>query len=203
MSLSEEYRCSGHAVARGVLDAATLDRAERHLAGLVTTPTGVAACSPAHDDEARALGSDERVVGLARLVLDAEPELFGVSYLVKRAGDGLPVLWHQDGYPWREQLGVVDAVTLWVALDPADQHNGCLRVVPGSHRLPLRPLRPNPVENVFGWECDPDLVDESAAVDVVLAPGDVSLHHPALLHSSGPNRSGGRRAALALRYRSA
>ena len=43
-------------------------------------------------------------------------------------------------------------------------------------------------------------VDESAAVDVELEPGDVEIHHPALLHSSGPNRSSQRRCGLTMRY---
>lgn len=39
---------------------------------------------------------------------------------------------HQDGHPWRER-GIIDALTLWVAVDPATAENGCLRVIPGSH----------------------------------------------------------------------
>lgn len=76
-----------------------------------------------------------------------------------------------------------------------------MRVVSGSHRLPAQPLRPNAeVPSLFGAELDPALVDETA-VDLVLAPGDASLHHPNLVHGSGPNRSGQPRRALAVRYR--
>jgi phytanoyl-CoA hydroxylase len=201
-AIVEQYRLTGHVVVRGVLDAKTLEVAEGHLADQRLTASGIAASSPEHDAMAAVLGRDDRLTRLARLALDGEPELFGFTYLVKPPRAGLPVLWHQDGHPWREHLGIDDAVTLWVALDPTTVDNGCLRVIPGTHRTPLRPLRPNAeIDNVFGWECDPDMVDEAAAIDVELSAGDASIHHPALVHGSGPNRSAHRRAALSLRYR--
>jgi hypothetical protein len=43
-------------------------------------------------------------------------------------------------------------------------------------------------------------VDESKAVDVVLAPGQMSLHHVMLIHGSEPNRSSTRRIGYAVRY---
>jgi ectoine hydroxylase-related dioxygenase (phytanoyl-CoA dioxygenase family) len=58
------------------------------------------------------------------------------------------------------------------------------------------------VRSICGAVVDPTLVDESLAVDVVLAPGDVSVHHPNLIHGSGPNATERQRRALALRYRS-
>ena len=139
---------------------------------------------------------------LAAEVLGGPVEVFGTTFLVKPAGEGLPALWHQDGHPWQERLGGAAAVTAWVALDPATPESGGMRVVPGSHRLPAQPLRPNAeVPSLFGAELDPALVDEGAAVDLVLAPGDASLHHPNLVHGSGPNRSDRPRRALAVRYR--
>jgi phytanoyl-CoA hydroxylase len=204
VSLADDYVRDGHVVAPGAAGDDLLTAAERHLAGLAVTAKGIVACSPVSDPVARWLGDDESLSGLARQVLGPEPELFGLTYVVKPPGEGLPVLWHQDGHPWKERWGIEHAVTLWVALDPADRANGCLRVVSGSHHSPVRPLRPSPTtDDVFGWECDSDLVDESRAVDVVLARGDVSIHHPALVHGSWPNTSDRRRAALSLRYRAA
>ena len=43
-------------------------------------------------------------------------------------------------------------------------------------------------------------VDEEEATDIVLAPGQFSLHHGMLFHSSGPNRSNDRRIGIAIRY---
>ena len=57
------------------------------------------------------------------------------------------------------------------------------------------------VPNVFGVASDPALVDERLAVAVPMQAGDVSAHHPALLHCSDANRSARPRVALAIRYR--
>jgi ectoine hydroxylase-related dioxygenase (phytanoyl-CoA dioxygenase family) len=111
------------------------------------------------------------------------------------------VLWHQDGYPWRARLGITEAVTLWIALDRADESTGGLQMIPGSHHMDAQPLRPQPSHaNVFGSEIDPHLVDATLARSLTLAPGDVSAHHPNLIHGSLPNWSEKPRRALAVRY---
>jgi hypothetical protein len=139
---------------------------------------------------------------VARLLLDGPVEPFGVSYLCKPATSGLPALWHQDAHPWQERLGGAAAVTIWIALDDTDSTNGCLRVVPGSHRLSARPLQKvaSP-PSMFGVQIDPELVDDTKAVDLPLAAGAGSAHHPCLIHSSGPNLSTRPRRAVAIRYR--
>lgn len=201
--LATKYREHGHVVVPGVVDpeiiaelAALVSAAERHI-----PPNGLLALNPA-DEPARSIAADPRLEELAGAALDGPPVCFGVTFVVKPAHHGLPALWHQDGYPWREQWGIEAAVTLWLAVDPAGPDQGGLQVIPGSHRLGLHPLRPQTdPPNVFGWSSPRELVDEEQAEWVALEPGDVSIHHPALLHSSAPNRSASRRAVLTLRYR--
>jgi phytanoyl-CoA hydroxylase len=195
------YRASGYAVVRGAVDSGALAGIEQHLDSLPVSATGIAACSIELDATARAIASDGPLESLAAAVLDGPVVPFGVSYLVKAPRSPLPVLWHQDGHPWREQLGIELAVTAWVALDPSTVASGCLWVVPGSHHVGSRRLRRrDEPRNVFGWASPPGIVDESSAVPVELQPGDVSLHHHALVHRSGPNETDRRRAALAVRY---
>jgi phytanoyl-CoA hydroxylase len=55
-------------------------------------------------------------------------------------------------------------------------------------------------DSVFGSGMDTSLVDETAAVDVILDPGDVSVHHPNIVHGSRPNHSAERRCGLTIRY---
>jgi hypothetical protein len=129
---------------------------------------------------------------------------FGFTYIVKAAGTGLPALWHQDGHPWRERFGIDVAVTLWVALDPVDAGNGALQVLPGSHSTPARPLAAREGGGgLFGGGIDPGPFDSCDVETLVMAPGDVSAHHPGLVHGSGANRSSRHRRALAVRYRPA
>jgi len=62
--------------------------------------------------------------------------------------------------------------------DDSNENNGCMKVIPGSHRDELSSLRENTTtESVLGSEADRD-VDESKALSLVLAAGDVEVHHP-------------------------
>ena len=109
--------------------------------------------------------------------------------------------WHQDLKYWG--LDPAYAVTAWIAVDDSDIENGCMRVIPESHRQGI-------VEHTTSSErgnllhrnqaIRRDLVDDSKAVDLVLQPGQVSLHHGELFHASNPNRSSRRRCGLAVRY---
>lgn len=200
-AIEARFERNGFLVVPAAVGADELAGIRDHLDGFEVPGNGQVAVSLDHDPTAAALASHPSLVGLARSLLGGDCETFGFTYLVKPPRSPLVVLWHQDGHPWH-QRGILDAVTVWVALDDAGADSGGLRVMPGSHRLPLHPLRPNnAVANMFGWESPAEIVEEADAIDLVLRPGDVSVHHPALLHSSGPNRTDRRRAALGLRYR--
>jgi hypothetical protein len=201
------YRQDGFAVIPAVLDAAAVAVAAEHLAVLeAREPRSGPIVTAALESDAvlAGLAEDPRLTTIAGVLLDADPVPFGCSYIVKEPGCRLAALWHQDGHPWRTRLGITAAVTLWVALDPAGEGNGGLRVIPGSHALAAQPLRPSPEEaSVFGAEIDPGLVDPGLARPLTLASGDVSAHHPNLIHGSLANPSEYPRRALAVRYRPA
>ncbi len=145
------------------------------------------------------LVSDPRLLDLVEIFLGPNIALFGLNYVLKPPRVGQEALWHQDGFNW--PLEPFEAITAWVALDPSTAETGCLQVIPGSHRLELRPLLPRTdIPNLFGWEIDPGLVEEEKAVKLELHPGDVSFHHPHLIHDSKPNRSPFRRLGLSIRY---
>jgi len=85
-------------------------------------------------------------------------------------------------------------------VDRSTPENGCVRLIPGSHRLDTAAMRERTdVENVLGAEIAVE-VDESQAVDMVLEPGDVEVHHPKIVHGSNPNTSPHRRCGLTIRY---
>ena len=144
------------------------------------------------------LVSDPRLLDIAQAYVGPDIALFASHYICKPPRSGQPVLWHQDAAFW--PLEPMDVVTLWLAVDHSTPENGGLRVIPGSHRRELHELRVNTaVESVLGSESAID-VDESQAVDVVLAPGDVEVHHPRILHASSANTSARRRCGLTIRY---
>lgn len=94
---------------------------------------------------------------------------------------------HQDNYYFN--LKPANVVTIWVALDPVDDENGCLRYVPGSH---LRGFRPHTRSRVLGFSQGiSDYGAEDAALErrVHLQPGDATAHHGMTIHRADPNRS--------------
>lgn len=199
------YRSDGFVVIPAVLDEPTVASCLDHLQLLSAgvRPSGPIVTAPLGSDPFLAgMAADPRLAAIACCLLGSEPAPFGCTYIVKEPRGGPAVLWHQDGYPWQTRLGITEAVTLWIALDAADEVNGGLRVIPGSHLLAAQPLRPNSsAANVFGSEIDPGLVDPALAHQLSLAPGDVSAHHPHLIHGSLPNPSARPRRALVIRYR--
>ncbi len=132
------------------------------------------------------------VLGEDLLVLDA-------SFFTKEAQSSNFVTWHQDLHYWG--LEGEEEVTAWVALSPSTRASGCMRFVPGSHRLIVEHRDTFDERNLLtrGQEVAVE-VDESDAVDVELAPGEFSLHHGRVFHASEPNTSDDRRIGLVIRY---
>jgi hypothetical protein len=203
----DAYQRDGFVVIRRAVDVGTVDACINHLKKLQATPAfsgnRLVAPSLSTDGFLRDLTGDARLTSVAASLLGSEVVPFGCTYMVKEARCGPPALWHQDGHPWQTVLGITAAVTMWIALDPVDGDNGGLEVIPGTHRLEAEPLRrvADP-PNLFGWGLDPAGIETSRSVPLSLAPGDLSAHHPNLIHCSSPNRGERHRRALVIRYRS-
>jgi ectoine hydroxylase-related dioxygenase (phytanoyl-CoA dioxygenase family) len=145
------------------------------------------------------LVSDPRLLDIAQQFIGPNIALFASHYISKPPYDGQPVLWHQDGSYW--PLEPMEVVTLWLAVDDSVPENGCLRVIPGTHKMDLKEMKANTaVVNVLGSSIDDNLVDESKAVDCILKAGGVEVHHPNIIHGSNANNSPMRRCGLTIRY---
>src|ERR1019366_4734780 len=147
-----------------------------------------------------ALVRDARILDPVERILGPNLLCWGASFFAKRAHDPGMVTWHQDSTYWG--LSKPDIVTAWVAFTPSHRGNGCMRVIPGSHTVDQLPHRDTYGPNNLltrGQEVAVE-VDESKAVDVVLAPGQFSLHHVRLVHGSEPNTSDEPRIGFAIRY---
>jgi ectoine hydroxylase-related dioxygenase (phytanoyl-CoA dioxygenase family) len=130
--------------------------------------------------------------------------LFTSHFFCKPAGDGKSVPWHTDAYFWRETIQpATEAVTLWLAIDPSTLENGCMSVLPGTHRdsdgLYRQVARG---DSVFEEELDSSAIDPAAAVPIQLRPNQFSLHAGGLVHSSARNTSTLRRCGFTMRYMS-
>jgi non-haem Fe2+, alpha-ketoglutarate-dependent halogenase len=126
--------------------------------------------------------------------------LWGCGFFSKDPGDGKIVSWHQDSTYWG--LSEPAIVTAWIAFTPSTPQSGCMRVVPATHTKDQLPHNDTHAANNLlsrGQEVAVE-VDERDAVDVVLQPGQFSLHHVRLIHGSGINQAPHRRVGLALRF---
>ena len=139
-------------------------------------------------------------------ILDAVEDVLGPdllcwnsSFFTKEASSPGYVSWHQDATYWG--LSEPDVVTAWVAFTESTPRNGNMQVIPGSHRRQAPHVDTFHPDNLLsrGQEIAVE-VDERAAVDIVLAPGEMSLHHVLIVHGSRPNTSGDRRIGFAIRY---
>ncbi len=122
------------------------------------------------------------------------------DFFSKSPGDGKRVTWHQDSTYWG--LSKPDIVTAWVAFTPSTVESGCLRVIPGSHLLDQLPHADTfAADNMLSRGQEVAVaVNEREAADIVLQPGEMSLHHVRLIHGSEPNRAQHRRIGFAIRY---
>ena len=113
---------------------------------------------------------------------------WGSQFFAKNGGDPSYVSWHQDATYWG--LSSPDVVTAWVAFTPSTVESGCMRVVPGTQHRQVPHKDTFAETNLLsrGQEVAVD-VDENDAVDVILAPGEMSLHHVLICHGSEPNRA--------------
>ncbi|GMW00982.1 MAG: hypothetical protein AMXMBFR84_21190 [Candidatus Hydrogenedentota bacterium] len=199
-----QYEREGYAIFRNVLDAGLIAEARRHNDWLLERNPGVRPEQSHHYLMTRdpfwvRLVSDERLLDIAELFVGPNLALFGSHYISKRPRDGQAVLWHQDGSYW--PLEPMEVVSLWLAVDASTPENGCMRVIPGTQQVALQSLHERKdVDNVLGSGMDERLVDESKAVDLVLKPGDVSVHHPNVIHGSNANLSTKWRRSLTIRY---
>jgi phytanoyl-CoA hydroxylase len=199
-----EFEDLGFVLFPEVLDRELVQEASDHVAWLQRKhpdlrPEQLGHTLMTHDAFWVRLISDDRLLDIAQKFIGPNIALFASHYISKPAFDGRPVLWHQDGSYW--PLDPMEVVTLWLAVDDSLPENGCMRVIPGSHREALQEMKQRTdVESVLGSGIDDNQVDDSAAVNCVLKAGGVSVHHPIIIHGSNANHSPRRRCGLTIRY---
>jgi len=140
-------------------------------------------------------------------ILDAVEDILGpnilcwqTSLFIKEAKDPGFVSWHQDGNYWG--LSSQEVVTAWLALSPATVESGCMKMIPGSHEW-------SGIEHKDTFDKDNLLTrgqvmdmnfDQFQVANIEMRPGEISLHHVNIAHSSAPNQAEDRRIGIAIRY---
>jgi ectoine hydroxylase-related dioxygenase (phytanoyl-CoA dioxygenase family) len=170
-----------------------------HLPGTKT----VRVIEPFHHLDGRVdrLIDDPRLVDPMRgLLAVAEISLFTDKLNLKRPGEGSRFRWHQDSPYWAHFIPDVERLpNAMLCIDDATEANGCLRVIPGSHRGGMLPGLEG--EGLLGpLFTDPAHFDESLQVPVVMSAGSLLFFSPSVVHGSDSNGSTEQRRALIFTY---
>ena len=138
------------------------------------------------------------------VVLDVVEDLVGPDFslwgsvlFIKEPSSPHYVSWHQDA----TYMGITphDFVTPWIALSPSNLESGCMSMIPGSHRWHIQNHEETFAEdNILTRGQAIKDVNESLAVNLILRPGQMSVHHAEIIHGSRPNLSQQRRIGYAL-----
>jgi Phytanoyl-CoA dioxygenase (PhyH) len=158
----------------------------------------------AHFDEAlRAWAEDARFVEPMKDVVGVESlNLFTEKLNVKRARTGGPIVLHQDYPYWTDNSdGAGDIATAIVFIDDANRANGCLEVLPGSHKRGVWPRRK--VDGFGSMEMELNGFDESRLVALEVPAGSAVYFGSLLVHRSLPNLSDHDRRVLLYSYQPA
>ncbi|MDA0840403.1 MAG: phytanoyl-CoA dioxygenase family protein [Planctomycetota bacterium] len=147
------------------------------------------------------IAENERVLACLQDLLGENIVCFISQFIDKKPGSKTSVEGHQDSSYFAVDAG---SVNLWIALGEADEENGCLWFVPGSHLLGGLPVR-NPAGDLNVVESELEAaVNRLGKIPIPLKAGRMVIFSDLLLHISPPNKSANRnRPALTLTYASA
>ncbi len=226
----EQWECDGFFLRRALVPRAACDAVVDELVGIcrahppsahageafynagdyrITTETVPTAARRQAEDEvskvfnshalgrAKALGESAALAAPMCDLLGPDIDCFQSQFILKNPGViGQP--WHQDSYYF--YFDKQPQTAAWVALSRATLKNGCLWVLPGSHKQPIHRHVPDrrPAANKGYLEIVD--ADFSGRVAVTMEQGDVLYFHSFLMHMSTDNEAGERRAAMVYHY---
>lgn len=143
-----------------------------------------------------------RWLALAEALLGEPAQALEPEWFNKPPGTSQPTPPHQDNYYFN--LIPPNVLTIWLALDPVDDDNGCLHYVRGSHLHGVRPHGPSQIVGFSQGITDFGREDEALEVRIHLQPRDAVAHWGNTIHRAQPNRTPDRhRRAFAIVFRGA
>ena len=138
-----------------------------------------------------------KILDAVESLIDEDILVCGTTLFIKNPNEKGFVSYHQDA----KYIGLEphNWVTAWVAITDSNEHNGCMRMWPGSHKDHLKEhdqkfnqgnllTRGQTVQNVPKEKTTP----------LVLTAGQMSLHHPTTVHGSDINKSDDRRIGFVI-----
>ena len=145
------------------------------------------------DGPFRSFIESPRILGIGRSLLGPRIDCFLSQFIFKNP-DAWGQPWHQDSFYF--PFDRAPQVGFWLAVTEATLANGCLWVLPGSHREPIHKHGPDSRPNANVGYVEIVDCDFSEELPVTMSPGDLLVFHSHLMHRSKDNGSDGLRAAM-------
>ncbi len=150
-------------------------------------------------DIAYKIATNKELLDSVEALLGPNILLYNTSFVIKEPNSKAHISWHQDLTYW----GFNDdkQVAAWIALSDATEENGCMHMIPGSHKggqLPHRTTKDS--NNLLHHGQTIEGVSEEQSRCIPLNAGEASLHHGWTMHTSYPNKSDDRRIGLTINY---
>ncbi len=205
--VKEQYERDGFAIIKNVISTGLAKEIQNHVTWLSKKYPNTRAEAfhhnmLIHDPFIHHILDQRTILDIVEEIIGPNIALFGAHYIAKKPFSGQPVGWHQDGSYW--PLEPMEVVSVWLAGTQSTKENACMKIIPGTQNKRL--LKPSEMikldteEYVLDLAIHPDDIDEKSSLDIELAPGDISIHNPFIIHGSNANISNEWRIGLTLRY---
>lgn len=144
---------------------------------------------------------DERILDVVQDIVQPGIAIYSAKLVSKEPFDETPCLWHQDDAYYTKQSASQTRMSVWVPLTDVTVDQGCLQVIPGSHKRGLQPASPKK-HGFCNVSMDVD-VDLSERIYVPVKAGSMILFSALLWHASDGNQTDQRRRAFIVSYQEA
>ncbi|PMH26520.1 hypothetical protein BCU70_09850 [Vibrio sp. 10N.286.49.C2] len=145
----------------------------------------------------------EPVLKLVESIIGPNIGLWSSHFICKEPLTGRRTPWHEDSKYWEGRIDRMDKLaTIWLAIDPSNRQNGCMRVIPGTHHNEdnFDYVAVDKATNTFSTELHHRYFDENDAVYFELEPNECSVHDGRIFHGALANNSLTRRCGFTMRY---
>jgi ectoine hydroxylase-related dioxygenase (phytanoyl-CoA dioxygenase family) len=144
------------------------------------------------------LATHPSIVDAIKQILGDDIVLWAMHFWYKEPNNSKFIPWHQDINYWPMEPAI--NATAWISLGWSVLENGCLRVIPGSHKSIVKHVATGDDKSQFGDALPKEAIDESKAVDLEMSPGQIAFFNEATFHGSKMNSSNIPRVAFSVRY---
>ena len=206
-SIKHSYKVKGYSIVRNAVERDIVKEVQSHVRWLEVKYPDIRPEAFHHDLLVNDpfiynLLKNKNILDIVEMIIGPDIALFGAHYIAKSPKNGKPVGWHQDGSYW--PLEPMNVVSVWLAGTDSNKSNGCMRVLPGTHKKKLmKPSQMTKLDTekyVLDLAISSDSIDSSNAKDIELQSGDISIHNPNIVHGSNANLSAVWRIGLTLRF---